>query len=29
MLGSQNIMSLLFDDIEGVEVILDDLVREH
>ena len=25
----QNIMSLLFDDIEGVEVILDDLVREH
>ena len=23
MLGSQNIMSLLFDDIEGVEVILD------
>ena len=25
----QNIMSLLFDDIEGVEVIVDDLVREH
>ena len=25
----QNIMSLLFDDIEGVEVILDNLVREH
>ena len=25
----QNIMSLLFGDIEGVEVIVDDLVREH
>ena len=25
----QNIMSLLFDDIEGVKVIVDDLVREN